>query len=373
MRLFQGKRPKSTPPAHAPVTKAPPATADERAPTRPRPISVGLQGGGAHGAFEWGVLDRLLEVPELEVKALTAASAGAMNAVVLAAGLAGGDGPRGGQAALERFWRGVNQAGGRNVFGDSGIWTAAFNPQWVQSNPFYRYFEGLLVTSSPYEFNPFNLNPLREVLREAVDFEAVRQGPLSLFIAATDVSSGKIRIFTEKELSEEAVLASAALPYLFQAVEVEGRAYWDGGYLANPPLWPLFYAEAPQDVLIVMLNPLQRQAPPRSAGEIMDRLNEITFNAALSAELRSVAFVQKLFDEGLLNEAGRGRYKYIRTHAILADDHLGDLPLSSKFDTEWSFLLELKARGRRAAEAWLKSNLDAVGVRSSLDIRATFL
>lgn len=365
MRLFSKKKPAKAPEPEA--TDASPAE-----PSASKPISLGLQGGGSHGAFEWGVLDRLLEDGRLEISAITAASAGAMNAVALAAGLVE-DGPRGARAKLEALWRGVNQAGGRNVFGDSAIWTAAFNPQWLRANPFYSYYEGMMLQASPYDFNPFNLNPLADVLSEVVDFEAVKRAPLELFISATDVRQGRDRVFAKAEIDKETVLASCALPLLFHAVEIKGEPYWDGGYLANPPLWPLFYGDTPRDILIVMLNPFRRAQLPRTAGEIVDRMNEITFNAALSAELRAVAFVQKLISEGMLTESARGRYRHMLIHAIEADGRLDDLPLSSKFDTEWNFLLDLKERGRRAAETWLKAHYDAVGVSSSVDIRQRFL
>jgi NTE family protein len=351
---------------------APDETPEPAAPVGPRPISIGLQGGGSHGAFEWGVLDCILEDGRLSISAITAASAGAMNALALITGMAKG-GPEGARKKLEELWRAVNQSGGRNVFGDSGLWTAAFNPQWLQANPFYRYYENMLLNSSPYDFNPFNLNPLRDVLNKVIDFDAVRASPMHLFVSATDVLKGKERVFTKDELDVETALASSALPFLFQAVEVKGEPYWDGGYLGNPPLWPLYYEDTPRDILIVMLNPFRRKTVPRTAGEIVDRLNEITFNAALTAELRAVAFVQKLIEDGMLTPDARGRYRHMLIHAIEADGHLDDLPLPSKFDTEWSFLLDLKARGRKAGEAWLKAHFEDVGVRCSVDIRERFL
>jgi NTE family protein len=365
MKLFRKK-----PPAKGPAPD--PEAAPDEAGSSPKPISLGLQGGGSHGAFQWGVLDALLEDGRLSFSAITAASAGAMNAVVVASGFSQ-DGARGARAKLDAFWRGVNQAGGRNIFGDSAIWTAALNPKWLQENPFYRYYEGLMLSSSPYDFNPFNLNPLSQVLDEIVDFEAVRACPFHLFISATDVKQGRLRIFEKSEITREAVLASSALPYLFRAVEIDGEPYWDGGYLANPPLWPLFYADTPRDILILMLNPFRRKELPRTAGDIVDRMNEISFNSTLTAELRSVAFVQKLISEGLLTESARGRYRHMLIHVIEADGRLDDLPMSSKFNTEWSFLLDLKGRGRRAAHEWLKAHYDAVGVTSSVDIRAQFL
>jgi NTE family protein len=180
-------------------------------------------------------------------------------------------------------------------------------------------------------------------------------------------------VFTREELTADAVLASSALPQVFRAVQIGDDVYWDGGYVANPALWPLIYADAPRDILIVMVNPFRRARTPRTAGDITDRVNEIAFNATLSAELRAIAFVEKLIEEGLLVDSARSRYRHMLIHAIEADGRLDDLPLASKFDTEWNFLLELKARGRAAADDWLRDCFAYVGVKSSVDVRARFL
>lgn len=341
-------------------------------PEKRRPICLALQGGGAHGAFQWGVLDRLLEADVLDIRAVTAASAGAMNAAALITGLERG-GAEEARAALDLLWREVNQSGGRNVFGDSAGWTAAMTPGWLKDTPFWRAGETLAMSMSPYSFNPFNLNPLRRVIETSVDFEAVQSSSISLFVSATNVRQGRARVFRTPEMTPEVLLASGCLPHLFQAVEIEGEPYWDGGYLANPALWPLFYADTPDDVLLLPLNPFRRDEAPREAGEIVDRLNEIVFNAPLVAELRAVAFVQDLIAEGRLTPDGPDRYRRILMHAVEADDHLASLSLGSKFDTEWSFLNSLKRRGREAAEAWLETCLDAVGERSSVDLKARFL
>jgi NTE family protein len=339
-------------------------------PGGPRPISLALQGGGAHGAFEWGVIDRLLEEEGLEIKAVTAASAGAMNAVVLASGLLKDRAHA--AKALEAFWRGVNRAGGQNIFGDH-----SFTPpgaEWLKNTPAYRLAETWAMSLSPYEFNPLNLNPLHDLLEAQVDFKALREhAPVALYLSATSVYSGQARIFRTAELHAKHVMASACLPNFYQAVEIDGEPYWDGGFTANPALWPLFYDPTPDDILIVNLNPMERRTLPRSPGEIMDRLNEINFNASLSAELRSIAFVQKLIEEGALKEGARGRYRRMLIHGILAQGRLDDLSLESKFNTEWGFLTDLKARGRKAADEWLATCLETVGKRSSLDYRAAFL
>ncbi|QUD87311.1 patatin-like phospholipase family protein [Phenylobacterium montanum] len=330
-----------------------------------KPISLALQGGGSHGAFTWGVVDRLLEDGRLEIKAITGASAGAMNAVVIAAGLLDG-GPEGARERLDRFWREVNRAGGQNAFGDLGGWASSIGMDWLKQTPGWQLVQTFAGNFSPYQFNPFNLNPLHDVIVGAVDFAALRErSPVRLYVSATGVRSGESRVFRTEELTCKHVMASACLPHLFQAVEIDGEAYWDGGYLANPALWPLFYDPTPNDVLIVSLNPLTRKDTPRTPGEIIDRLNEITFNGSLVAELRAIRFVRKLIEDGLLKEGAKGRYRKMLMHAIEADGWLDDLREDSKFSTEWGFLQELKSRGRKAGETWLKAHFDDVGVRTT--------
>ncbi|MDP3800632.1 MAG: patatin-like phospholipase family protein [Phenylobacterium sp.] len=342
-----------------------------RAPRR-RPISLALQGGGAHGAFQWGVLDRLLEDDRLDIRAVTASSAGAMNAAALISGLHA-DGAVGARRQLDLLWREVNLSGGRNVFGDSSIWSAALTPGWLKDSSLWRSAENAAMSMSPYQFNPFNLNPLKRVLDTAIDFDAVRASSIQLFVAATAVRHGRARLFKTSEITDQVLLASACLPHLFQAVEIDGEPYWDGGYLANPALWPLFYADTPDDILLLPLNPFVREETPRAAGDIMDRLNEIVFNAPLVAELRAVAFVQDMIADGRLKRTGEDRYRSLMLHAIEPGPWLGALSLSSKFNTEWTFLNDLKARGREAAGEWLEQCFADVGRRSSIDIKARFL
>jgi len=335
-----------------------------------KPISLALQGGGAHGAFQWGVLDRLIEYGGLQIQSITAASAGAMNAVALVAGMVEG-GPDGARAKLESFWRSVSQGGSRGVFGENLV--ANLATDWFTNNPAYRYMEALTsqVTVSPYDFNPLNLNPLRDILREQIDFKAIReQSNIDLIIAATAVKSNEAKLFKGPELTVEHVMASACLPDVFQAVEIDGVPYWDGGYLANPPIWPLVECRA-RDVLLCLLNPLETKKTPKTTSEIMDRLNEISFNASVAAELRAVAVVQDLIKRGLL-KAGNG-YMDLRFHMISADGRLSDLKLPSKFNTDWTFLQDLKKRGRAAADEWLKDHLAQVGETSSVDLGKAFL
>jgi NTE family protein len=333
-----------------------------------KPVSLALQGGGAHGAFQWGVLDRLLEHGELDIRSITAASAGAMNAVALVCGLVEG-GAQGARSRLESFWKAVSHSGGRGVFGDSMLTNMAAN--WFTSSPAYNYLQTLSPAMSPYDFNPLNINPLRDVLRDQIDFKLVReQTAIDLFIAATAVRTSEAKLFHAAELTPEHVMASACLPDVFQAVEIDGVPYWDGGYLANPPIWPLVECHSP-DVILLLLNPLKSKRTPKTTSDIMDRVNELGFNASVVAELRSIAVVQDQLKRGKL-KAGSG-YTALRFHMIDADHRLSDLTLSSKANIDWAFLQDLKKRGRAAAEEWLKSDFPLVGENSSLDLGKAFL
>jgi NTE family protein len=320
-------------------------------------VNLALQGGGSHGAFTWGVLDRLLEDGRLGFEGLSGASAGAMNAVAMAHGWAEG-GREGARAALDRFWRAVAHGGGA-IFGHEllGIWQ-----------------EFLTRTFSPYQFNPGNLNPMRRILATQFDFERLRQAsPLRLFVSATNVRTGHLRVFGTHELSVEVLLASSCLPTVFHAVDIDGESYWDGGYLADPPLFPFVYECKSRDLLVVMTNPLERDVVPRAPNEILDRLNEISFNSALIAEMRAIAFVQKLLDEDWLKPSHRSRLKNMLVHVVRADGILSGLGSETKFATSLSFLIDLRDRGRSAADQWLGANFEQVGRRSSIDLRRTFL
>ncbi len=333
-----------------------------------KPISLALQGGGAHGAFQWGVLDRLLEYGELDIQSISAASAGAMNAVCLVSGMLEG-GAEGARKKLENFWRAVSQGGSGGMFGENIMTRMATD--WFTSNPVSSYLQSLTPTVSPYDFNPLNLNPLRDILHDQIDFKAIREkSTVDMFIAATAVRTSEAKLFHAAELTPEHILAPACLPDAFQAVEIDGVAYWDGGYLANPPIWPLVQCR-PRDILMLLLNPIVSKGTPRSSSDIMDRLNEIGFNASLLAELRTLATVQDMIGRGLLKTASG--YMRLRFHMISADKPLHDLNLSSKANTDWTFLQDLKKRGRAAAEQWLSQDLPSVGESSSLDLGKTFL
>ena len=335
----------------------------------PRRISLALQGGGAHGAFTWGVLDRLLEDERLEIEAISGTSAGAMNAAVVADGLERG-GRDGARASLERFWDAIGRIGrfGPIQRGPFELATGNWN---LHQSPSYILFDWMSRFLSPYQFNPLNYNPLLTTLREEVDFARVRCcGKIRLFIAATSVRSGKIRIFENADLSAEAVMASACLPHLFQAVEIEGEPYWDGGYMGNPAIYPLIYGCETRDVVIVQINPMSREETPTSTPEILDRLNEISFNSSLMREMRAIAFVSRLLEEHRLDE---NRYKRMLVHRIEADEAMQALGASSKLNADPAFLRHLRDEGRAAADGWLKRNFKALGARSTIDIHADYL
>jgi Predicted esterase of the alpha-beta hydrolase superfamily len=338
----------------------------------PRRISLALQGGGAHGAFTWGVLDRLLEEPRLVIEAISGTSAGAMNAAALAAGYAAG-GAEGARRALERFWLTTSAYAMLSPIRRTplhcltGQWNIDFSPVDFWLNVVSRAF-------SPYQTNPLNLQPLRLLLAQQIDIEAVRacETP-KVFVTATNVRTGRPRVFHRHELTVDALLASACIPHLYQAVEIDGEAYWDGGYMGNPAIWPLIYEASSADVVLVPINPVVREAVPRTAFEIDNRVNEIAFNSSLMHEMRAVAFVQKLLEEDALKEPFASRYRNIRLHRIGDEQAMASLGVVSKGNAEREFLEYLRDAGRACADRWLAENFDALGVRSSLDVRAAYL
>ena len=337
-----------------------------------RKINLALQGGGSHGAVTWGVIDRLLEDDRLDIEAISGASAGAVNAAALAYGLhlGGADAAR---AKLDELWSAICKAGAvyspvrRSPF---EIWTRDLK---LDDSISYQAFDILTRVFSPYQFNPFNINPLREILERCIDFDDLRSCTATkLFLSATNVRSGKSHLFETKDVSVDSVLASTCLPFLFKAVEIGGDHYWDGGYMGNPPLYPFIYNAQSSDIVIVHVNPLDRDEVPMTAPEILNRINEISFNASLLRELRAISFAEKLIDEGWLKKKYRDRLRAIRIHSIRSDKALEDLSVASKFSTDWAFLTDLKARGRKTADDWLAENFDAIGEKSSVDVRAMF-
>ena len=345
-------------------------------------LDLALQGGGAHGAFTWGVLHRLLDEEWLSIDGVSGASAGAMNAVMLAHGLVTGD-RRKAQDTLDAFWRRV-AAAAQTPFGavkqglseKAAYWN---NLPWM--TPWLSPTAGLEAASkvfaelfSPYQFNPLNLNPLLDILREMVDFEALRRtDKLKLFISATRVADGELRLFRNAELSAEAVMASACLPELFQAVEIDGVAYWDGGYVANPALEPLIAETYADDLLLIQLNPRARAELPKTATEIAGRLNEITFNANLNLSMHAIAQLKILLSEesrtGELQSAFFRELQKLRLHRIAADETAFKPDAASKRDPRLEFLLNLREQGARAADAWLAQHGGCIGNMSTLDCR----
>ncbi len=324
-------------------------------------VSLALQGGGSHGAYTWGVLDALAEDGRIAIDGISGASAGAINALVFASGFAEG-GRDGARAKMEKFWLSVSTEGPlapphRRLV---EAWLAAWGP-WVGALP-----DALSQLASPYEINPLNVNPLRDLLVALVDFERLRAtDDLKLFVAATNVRTGRSEIFRRDVLTVDHVMASACLPHLFQAVTIDEQPYWDGGYTGNPPLWDLFNETQCRDAIIVQINPTERSETPRTPEEIAGRVNEITFNASLLAELVAAVFLARLVRSGALKSED---FRLERLHRIGGAGKLQNYAVSTTLDTSWSFLKELRDLGREDAKAWLERNFDAIGVESTLDI-----
>jgi NTE family protein len=325
-------------------------------------IDLALQGGGSHGAFTWGVLDRLLEEPWLTIAGISGTSAGAMNAAVLADGWTAG-GATGAREALEKYWRSVSRA-------------AAFSPmqrspldrlmgRWsLDSSPAYIFTDLMSRLLSPYDLNPLGFNPLRNILVESIDFERLARAPIKLFVTATRVRTGRGRIFRNAEINADVLLASACLPTMFRAVDIDGEPYWDGGYVGNPTITPLVRETDARDTILVQINPTERVEEPRTAAEILNRLNEISFNSPLAKELRMIALLRQVADPG----TGEGaRWARMKTHRIKSDI-LAAFGASSKLNAESAFVSTLRDEGRRAAGEFLDSHGADLGERSTADL-----
>lgn len=339
------------------------ATQNKKNNTATKSINLALQGGGAHGAYTWGVLDKILEDGRLRIHAISGTSAGAMNAVVVAEGYEEG-GAEGARTQLENFWRGISDAA---QITSTPAWLSMLNSGWGMSEEWSALWLGSLKRmASPYMFNPFNYNPIVDLLETHIDFDHLRSAnSIKLFIGATNVHTGKIKIFQNKDLTARHVMASACLPDVFQAVNIDGVPYWDGGYMGNPALFPFFYTDAPNDVVLVQVNPVERRETPETPLDIQNRINEISFNASLLGELRAIAFVQKLIETGYLHST---HYRHARLHRIHDDDRLNQFPASTKMNTDWHFLCTLRDYGRSSAEAFLEKHFADIGHQSSLDI-----
>jgi len=328
-------------------------------------VALALQGGGSHGAYTWGVLDRLLEEERIEIEGVSGASAGAVNAVVLAHGYAEG-GREGAKRALDAFWRAVAS------MPYSGMSIA---PDAQRPDPASKSYLFLTRFFSPYQLNPLNVNPLRDVLSAQIDFDRLRsRSPLKLFISATRVSDGALKIFSREELTLNAVLASACLPSIHHTVEVDGVAYWDGGLAANPPVSVLVYRCDARDVLVVVLNPRGGDKIPATADEIAERVTQISFSSALSSELHAIALAraeaqQSSFAWGRLDR----RLSRLNLHVIDSGSYLSALDPTSRFNTGGNFIASLREEGRKQADAWLRNNLHSIGMRSTFALDAALM
>jgi len=341
----------------------PPAPAQKR-------VNLALQGGGAYGAFSWGVLDHLLEDGRIEIEGITGASAGAVNAVLLADGLARG-GRDEARKRLADFWRAASLGGGLPEMQRKAL-DRLFSFLPLEDSPMGIWFKAVSQYLSPYEFNPLNINPLNELIERFVDFDAIRKAQTpQLFVSATNVQTGRLRVFSHDKISADVILASACLPLLFQAVEIDGVPYWDGGYLGNPSIFPLFSTTQTEDVLLIQINPLVRHAAPTTSRDIVSRLNEITFNSPLMGELRAIEFVARLIDQGRLTRGfGPGKYRRINMHRIALDALAKQPNVKSRLNTDFDFFEMLRNHGRRAARRFLDEHFDDIGVRGTVDLQA---
>ena len=330
-------------------------------------VNLALQGGGAHGAFTWGVVDHLLADGRLEITGISGASAGAVNAVMIADGLARG-GAEEARKRMSDFWRAASTGGALPPV-QRAVTDRMLSMMPFAATPLQNWFEAMSHYFSPYDLNPFDINPLGDLIARTVDFEAVRNCDLDLFISATNVHTGRLRIFAREKITAEAVMASAALPFMFRAVEIEGIPYWDGGYMGNPAIFPFVHATDSDDVIVVQINPVTRPTTPRTSAEIVNRLNEITFNSALISELRSMDFVNQLIDDGHLPRgSGKGQYRKLNIHRIDLGGLGTRLAGSSKMKTDFDFLELLHRAGQRAARRFLDHHFDAIGKHSTLDL-----
>ena len=325
-------------------------------------VDFALQGGGAHGAFTWGVLDRLLEEPWLRIDGISGTSAGAMNAAALVVGYAE-NGANSARAALENFWRRVARAALLSPLRRTpldvllGRWTLDHSPVFVAMDLMARLF-------SPYDLSPGGANPLRDILAESVDFDRLAKASIKLFVTATNVRTGRGRVFRNSEITPDVLLASACLPTLFQAIEIDDESYWDGGYSGNPTITPLVRECRSQDTILVQINPVERPGLPRSARDILNRLNEVSFNAVLLKELRMIALLRQVAQP---DDSESAKWADMRIHRI-SSDVMVELGYSSKLNAEWEFLCMLRDEGRRAGDTFLSAHHDDLGRRSTFDL-----
>lgn len=333
-------------------------------------VGIALQGGGSHGAFSWGVLDRLLEDGRFEIEGLTGTSAGGMNAVAVVQGLMRG-GPQAAREELKLFWQRISEVGKNSPLNNRGPVDKVLGNYTMYNSPGYIVFDYLSRIFSPYELNPMHIDPLKEVILQSFDFEALRQFKgCKLYLCATHVYTGKLRVFTLDELKPECLQATACLPTLNSAVMVDNEYYWDGGFIGNPVFFPLIYDCETTDIIYIQLNPTVREHLPTSAREIADRLNEISNNATVVREMRAISFITDLIDTGMLDDK---KIKRMNMHLIEDPETFQALGWSSKLNTEWEFFTYLFERGRDAADAWIKKNYDKIGKETTAPMEANYI
>lgn len=332
-------------------------------------VNLALQGGGAHGAYSWGVLDRLLEDEHIDIEGISGTSGGAMNAAIMIDGYIKGGRPAA-REALDTFWYRVSEVGKFSPIQNTSFQRIAqnWNLDW---SPIYTLFDIMTRIFSPYETNPLNINPLKNIFEDMVDFKNLQNlKDKKLFITATNINTGQAKIFEHHELTIDALMASACLPFMFQAVEIEGEHYWDGSYMGNPSIWPLIYNCEASDIVIIETNPIYRKQKPVKGDEIINRINEISFNAGLIAEMRAIHFVNRLIDGKHLDE---DKYRKLHIHLIAQTEEMQQLNASSKMNTGWEFLKHLRLMGRNSADLWIKKNFHSIGYETTIDIENTFL
>ncbi len=328
-------------------------------------IDLALQGGGAHGAYSWGIIDRLLDDDRIEIEGICGTSAGAMNGVCTIYGLNKG-GKNLAKHMLVKFWHKISEAG--KLSGLQPSWMdKMMSPGNMDFSPVYKFFSMTSENLAPSQFNPLGFNPLEKILTDLIDFDELhKMSPPKLFVCATNVRTCEAKVFGFKEITAKSILASACLPYIYNAVEIDGEFYWDGGYMGNPPLEPLIkHTVDADDILLVQINPIKIKSVPSSIEEIKDRVNEISFNSTLMHEIKHIQFQQELIASGVKLKT---KIPKVNLHNISADNDLGELNLSSKLNTSWDFLMHLKNLGYQACDAWLKNNYDKIGKESTFRI-----
>jgi NTE family protein len=338
--------------------------------TQKKILAIALQGGGSHGAYTWGVLDALLADERIQVEGFSGTSAGAMNATACAQGIIAGGNEKA-RETLATYWKKVGELG-KNSFLQPFPWNKQNHHYSLSDTPAFHFLQKLTTIFSPYQFNPFNYHPLRSIIEELFDFKLLQEKShlCKLFLCATHVATGKLKIFKEDELTADAVLASACVPHIFQAVQVNGEFYWDGGFIGNPAIYPLIYGCDTPDILIIQIRRVYDPVIPTTAHEIQNRLGEITQNACLTREMRSIDFISKLIDQGVVPP---GKLKRLHIHILRDDAFWGTIDRASGFCADPEFLDYLFKAGHRAGKNWLAENYDSIGVKTTAHIEEDFI